>query len=354
MSRGVPFVPDEQPLVSVIVPCRNEERWIGRCLESILQNDYPRERLEVFVVDGMSDDGTRAVVAGYAQRYPFIRLLDNPQKTTPVALNVGIEQAAGAVVMRMDAHYEYAANYISRLVHELQKSGADNVGGVWVPQPASDGMIAQAIAAAVSNPFAVGNAYYKTGATAPRWVDTVPFGCYRRDVFQRIGKFDEELVRNQDNEFNLRLKKRGGSILLVPDVVVYGPARGSLAKLCRMYYQYGYFTPLVQRKLGGRVNPRHLVPPAFVLGLLVTGCLAPWLLWMRLLLLAIGVAYGLFLLACTALVAARRGLRASLALPLVVPAMHISNGLGFLKGAFDFLLLRRNRKGDTGAIPLTR
>ena len=279
------------PLVTIIVPCRNEEDWIGPCLDSIIQNDYPKDRLEVLVVDGMSNDDTRSALQPFLEQHSFIQLIDNPRKTTPAAMNVGIAAAKGDLIMRMDAHYEYPTNYISRLVQWLQESAADNVGGLLRVEPATESALAQAIAAAVTHPFGIGNAYYRLGVSKPRSVDTVPFGCYRRDVFDRVGKFDEDLLRNQDLEFNLRLRKRGGRILLVPDVVIRGRARDSLRQLTRLYYQYGYFNPLVMWKLQGSANVRQIVSPAFVLSLLVTGILAPWFPWLAMLFAVIFGSY---------------------------------------------------------------
>ena len=347
----------QPPQVSIIVPCRNEATWIARCLESIEQNDYPKDRLEVLVADGMSDDGTREIAETFARQHPYVRVLENPRKIAPAALNLGIAAARGAVVMRMDAHNEYPPDYVSSLVGWLEKSGADNVGGAWVTRAASDAAMARAIAVAVSHPFGVGNAHYRFGTAAPRQVDTVPFGCYRREVFDRIGLFDEELVRNQDLEFNLRLRKAGGTILLVPGVVSYYHARDSLSKLWRMYYQYGYFNPLVTRKLGGRMTLRQLVPPLFILSLAVAVPLAlvrgvPWT-WLPLAVVA--AAYGGAVAACCLAAAPRHGLRCALSLALVFPTLHFSNGLGSLKGAIDFLILRKRlRRSDAEDIPITR
>lgn len=341
----------ELPLVTVIVPCRNEKKWIGRCLDSIIWNDYPKERLEVLVVDGMSDDGTDAIVQSYSDRLCFLR---NPRRTTPAALNAGIAAAKGAVIIRMDAHYEYPANYISQLVHKLLQSGADNVGGRLIMGPANESAMAQAIAVAVTHPFGIGNAYYRIGASGPRWVDTVPFGCYRSEVFDRIGLFDEDLVRNQDIELNLRLRRAGGRILLAPDVVLHGHARDSLGKLWRMYYQYGYFNPLVIRKSPGRPTLRQCATPLFVTALAASAFLAPWWFWARVALVMILLAYGTCVAASCALVAVRHGIRCALALSVVFPALHISHGLGFLKGLWDFTLLRRDLKKHWSAVPLTR
>ncbi len=252
---------DRQPLVSVIVPCRNEGKWIGKCLQSILNNDYPRDCLEILVVDGMSGDDTRREVEAAAALHSGVRLLDNPRRITPVAMNLGIAAASGSVIVRMDAHVEYPSDYISSLVALLEKSGADNVGGVCQTLPGDGTIMARAVALGMSHPLGVGNSHFRIGASQDRWVDTVPFGCYRREVFQRIGLFDEDLVRNQDDELNLRLIKHGGRILLSPRIVCKYFARESLAKLWRMYYQYGYFKPLVVRKIGGVMTLRQLRLP---------------------------------------------------------------------------------------------
>jgi glycosyltransferase involved in cell wall biosynthesis len=342
------------PFVSIVIPCRNEARWIARCLESVLRNDYSTDRLEVLVVDGMSDDDTRAVVERFLANHPCVRLLENPKRITPAALNIGITAARGDVIMRMDAHYEYGTDYISRLINWLQQSGADNVGGLLVMGPAADSAVARAIALGVVHPFGIGNAYYRIGATEPRLVDTVPFGCYRREVFDRIGLFDEDLVRNQDLEFNRRLTKSGGRILLVPDVVIQGHARDCLRKLWRMYYQYGYFNPLVIHKLGGHMTMRQGVTPLFVATLATLTVLAPWFWPARWLLAATLLAYGAPVVACSAAAAVRHGLRCGLALAAVFPTIHLSHGIGFLKGALDFWILRRNVTANAAAIPLSR
>ncbi|MGH7528934.1 MAG: glycosyltransferase family 2 protein, partial [Gemmatimonadales bacterium] len=265
------------PRVSVILPCRNEARYIAACLDSILAAAYPLTQLEVLVVDGLSDDGTRDIVARYAAAYAQIRLLDNPGRIVPTALNIGIGAASGAVIARMDAHVVYPPDYLPRLVRALTESGVDNVGGCIVTLPADRTAAAQAIAIALSHPFGVGRSPFRVGARSARLVDTVPFGCYRRDVFARVGLFDEELVRNQDDEFNHRLVSRGGRVLLVPDVVSYYYARGSFAQVARMFYQYGAFKPLAARKVGRFMTLRQLVPAAFVSALGGTGLVA--LLW---------------------------------------------------------------------------
>jgi glycosyltransferase involved in cell wall biosynthesis len=343
-----------KPLVSVIVPCRNEKHWIGPCLQSILDNDYPQDRLEVLVVDGLSNDGTREVIESFAGRFPQLRMVSNEKQITPAALNLGIAAARGSVIVRMDAHVEYPRDYISALVALLEQSAADNVGGVCQTLPANNSPVARAVALGMSHPLGVGNAHFRIGSVEDRWVDTVPFGCYRREVFDRIGLFDEELVRNQDDELNLRLIKQGGRILLSPRIVCKYYARGSLAKLWRMYYQYGYYKPLVVRKLGGVMTVRQLLPPLFVLCLIVTAAAAPW---SRLGLMAFAAVAGSYLLAIAAVAAAsvgRLGLAAAAALLGVFPALHISYGLGYLRGVLEFLVFRRGHARDVRAVPMSR
>ncbi len=340
--------------VSIVIPCRNEEKFIGKCLDSIVVSNYSKDRLEILVVDGMSEDRTRTTVQSYARKYSFIRLLDNPKQITPSALNIGIANAKSEIIMRMDAHNTYPPNYISELVGWLERTQADNVGGVCVTVPATQTLMAEAIALALSHPFGVGNAYFRIGVKEPRWVDTVPFGCYRREVFDRIGMFDEELARNQDDEFNLRLLKRGGRILLVPNVVSYYYARDSLYKLWRMYYQYGYFKPLVARKVGGVLTIRQIIPAVFVLGLLVSGTFAPWTAYGGWALYALVFAYVVADLGSSICAGFQRGVRGALAIPVVFPVLHLSYGLGFLKGTLDFFILGNKRREDATRITITR
>jgi glycosyltransferase involved in cell wall biosynthesis len=342
-------------IVSVIIPCRNEVGWIRKCLESVAANDFPKDQLETLVLDGMSDDGTSAIVAEFAAAHPWVRLLENPRQTAPAALNIGIAAARGNVIMRMDAHNEYPPDYISKLTHWLEKSGADNVGGLWVTLPSGDTAMAKAIALGCSHPFGVGNAKYRVGAVEPCEVDTVPFGCYRRDVFDRIGLFDEELVRNQDNEFNQRLRNAGGTILLIPEVVSYYHARGTLGKLWRMYYQYGYFNALVVRKIGSRINIRHWIPSLFVLALAVSGVLSPWYACMAWLFAAITAAYVIPLAVVSVVTMIRHGIPVGLSLALAFIAIHFGKGIGFLKGGLDFWILRKRiATSDATEVRITR
>ena len=328
-----------RPFVSIAIPCRNEAPYIGDCLASVLAGDYPRDRLELLVADGRSDDGTREILFRYAAEHPCITVLDNPQLSTPAALNLAIRSASGSVVIRMDAHVLYPPDYVRRLVEALEETGADNVGGVLDTVPADDTPTARAIALGLSHPFGVGNSHFRIGTRERREVDTVPFGCYRRETFDRIGLFDEELIRNQDDEFNFRLIARGGRVLLLPDVTCRYFARRSLGQVARMYYQYGYFKPLVARKVGRVMTARQLAPSILITTLLGSAAFSMWVPGAAAAFTSITTIYTVFVLACSA-AAAGADPRCGLALVAVFPTLHFSYGFGFLRGIYDHLIAR--------------
>ena len=340
--------------VTVLLPCRNEGRFIGPCLDSILAAAYPADALEILVIDGQSTDATRKRVLEYAATNPRIRLLDNPRRIVPTALNIGIREATGDVIVRMDAHVVYPPEYIPKLVAALAESGADNVGGCMITLPADGTAVAQAIAIGLAHPFGVGTARFRIGARESQLVDTVPFGCFPKDVFRRVGLFDEEMVRNQDDEFNNRILRQGGKILLVPDVVCYYYARGSYRKMAHMFFQYGAFKPLAARKAGRIMTIRQLVPAGFVTALVGSAAAAiiwPPAIWFT---AAIAGAYAAAVLACTLRVARSHGRRCALALMGVFPVVHFSYGVGFLRGMWAGLTGRMGRWRDPTTVPLTR
>lgn len=340
------------PMVSIIIPCRNEDAYIAGCLDSILASDYPQDRLEILVSDGRSSDRSRKILATYTAAYRSIVLLDNALGTTPAALNLGVRAASGDIIIRMDAHVLYPRDYIRRLVSGLQETGADNVGGVLETVPAEDTPIAQAIALGMSHRFGVGNSHFRIGTRERREVDTVPFGCFRRDVFQRVGLFDEELIRNQDDEFNFRLITRGGRVVLLPDVFCRYFARRSLGQLSRMYYQYGYFKPLVARKVGRVMTLRQLVPALLVVALLGSAGLSMLQPGATAVFSLVTLTYALAVLVCALGAVPRQGLLCAAALTVVFPILHFSYGLGFLLGIRDHLLARSSPR--TSALGLSR
>lgn len=273
-------------MLSVIVPIYNEEKYIAKCIDSILEQDYPKDDMELLLCDGMSKDRTREIIAEYQKKYPWIQLLDNPDRIAPCAMNVGIKASKGEVIMRLDAHVCYPTNYFSMLVRKLNElPGAENVGAVCNTLPVNDTLAAQSIAAVLSSSFGMGNSHFRVGADKEMEVDTVPFGCFHRSVFDKVGLYDEELVRNQDDELNARIIKAGGKIYLIPQLVCEYYARDTAKKVYRMFYQYGVFKPLVNKKLGSPATVRQFFPLCFVAGLLtgpVLSLFLPVLWWVYL------------------------------------------------------------------------
>ena len=257
------------PFVSVIVPCRNEEGYIANVIRDIFNQTYSSDRMEAFIIDGESDDETVRIVQSLIPEYPNLKLLSNPKKIVPTALNIGIKAAKGDVIVRMDAHCEYPQNYIAYLVENLIALKADNVGVAMIAHPRNTSLKAITIARAISCPFGIGDSYHRTGLTKAVKIDSVPFGCYPREVFEKYGLFDEELIRNQDDEFNSRIVSKGGEIWLLPDIEIKYFARDSFSKIFKMFYYYGFFKPLVNKKVGKAATLRQFVPPAFVLSLII-------------------------------------------------------------------------------------
>jgi glycosyltransferase involved in cell wall biosynthesis len=323
-------------MLSVICPIYNEESRIEACILSILAQDYPKEDMEVLFVDGQSSDRTREIIAKYMQDYAFIRLLDNPKRIAPSALNIGIRASSGDIIMRLDAHAKYPDNYFSLLVNKLKQTGADNVGGVCRTLPAKDTAICRAIAHAMSSPFGMGNSHFRIGANHEMWVDTVPFGCFRRELFDKVGLFDEELVRNQDDEFNGRIVKNGGKILLLPQVVIDYFARDTISKTAKMFYQYGLFKPLVNKKLHKPTTLRQFFPPLFLAGLIAGGLLSLFsqtLMWIYVSVIV------LYILCC--FVFGRNGERVwpdILWMPIIFATIHLSYGCGYWQGLWNLLV----------------
>ena len=324
--------------VSIICPVFNEEKYIEACIVSILEQDYPKEAMEVLFIDGNSTDNSTGIIKRYTAQYSFLKLLNNPERIVPYALNKGLEAAKGEVIMRLDAHCTYPTNYISELVRYLYQLNADNVGGVWNTQPAKDTPICQAIAFASSHPFGVGGSMHKIGASKIMETDTVPFGCYKREIFDKTGLFDTDLVRNQDDEFNGRLLNLGGKIYLIPQVIINYTARDTLCKMRKMYYQYGLYKPLVNKKLGAPATVRQFFPILFLLGLTIGGVVCMiWPLLLHfytsvlLLYLFIGIVVG-----SMGAIRAHQPLLALL-MPYVFFNIHMSYGIGYLVGIFNIL-----------------
>lgn len=313
------------------MPIRNEADFIARSLTAVLRQDYPAERVEVLVVDGMSDDATREEVyrtVAANPDSPLVTILDNPGRIVPTAMNLALARARGEIIVRVDGHCEIAPDYLRRCVEALTKTHADCVGGPM--RTIGNNVIARAIALAQSSPFGVGGVAFRTGRSEGGYVDTVAFGAYRHEVFERIGGFDEELVRNQDDELNFRLIQAGGKIWLDPAIRSVYYSRASLHSLWHQYYQYGLYKVRVIQKRGAVPSWRHLVPGFFVLALLGSLLLA---------LIARRPQLGLIVAGpyavATLTASLWTGRRELPTLPLLPPAfatLHLAYGLGFLVG----------------------
>ena len=248
--------------ISIIVPCRNEKRYIGKFLDSVASQELdPCWEMEILVADGMSDDGTREELISRTANLPALRMIDNPGRVVSTGLNAAIGASNGDIIVRMDAHTTYASDYVRQCAKILNETGADNVGGPWVAR--GEGVIGSAIAAAFQSPFCAGGGKAHDPAYEGE-VDTVYLGCWRRSIFESAGYFDPTLVRNQDDEFNFRLLRQGGRVWQSPRIRSSYVVRASIGRLFRQYMQYGYWKVAVIRKHGAVASWRHAVPPLFV------------------------------------------------------------------------------------------
>ena len=258
-------------MLSVICPIYNEHKYIRGCIESILAQDYPKDDLEVIFADGMSSDRTREIVAEYTAKYPWIRLIDNPDRIVPPALNKAIEASHGDIIMRLDAHATYPTNYFSALVNAVNEYEADNVGAVCKTDVLNKTPKALAIKAVLAHPLGVGNSAFRTGINKAQEVDTVPFGCWKRTAFEKFGRFDERLIRNQDIEFNKRIHRGGGKIVIIPETYSTYFARETFSKLAKNNYGNGKWNILTvwYTHQISSLSLRHFIPLLFILSLIL-------------------------------------------------------------------------------------
>jgi len=338
--------PDDLPFVSVIVPVRNEEGYIGRCLQALAAQDYPPERFEVIVLDGGSRDATEdetrltAEAAGLTVFYA-----PNPKHTTATGFNLGLTLAHGDVIVKVDGHTRVAPDFLSANVKALQESGADAVGGPI--ETRGHGPIGRAIALAMSSRFGIGDTAFRDEDAGQQWADSVPYGAYRREVFQRIGQLAEDIDRGEDDEFNYRLRQAGGRILLSPSIRSTYYCRSTYEELARQYWGYGLAKAKVLQRHPGRLRPRHLIPSALVATLLGGALLTSvdrrfgWLAALA------GGAYGLA--SWLAALSVTKGDKKEA--PRVAAAyacIHLSAGAGMIFGLVKGLLSRSHPSTSSG------
>jgi len=262
------------------MPVYNEEKYIEKCIDSLLLQDYPIEKMEWIFVDGCSKDKTVELLERYRTKYPeLIRILNNPMKIVPYAMNIGIEASCGKYIVRLDAHADYATDYISKCIFYLENTDAENVGGV--AETKANGFMGNAIAKMLSSKFGVGNSQFRTNGQSG-YVDTVPFGAFKREVFSEYGGYDERLVRNQDNEMNYRIRKNGGKIYLANDIRFSYYCRDSIKGISTMAMKNGMWNIITMKLCPGSMGMRHFIPFLFVasvFGLGILGVIHP-VFWM--------------------------------------------------------------------------
>ncbi|MBA3971275.1 MAG: glycosyltransferase family 2 protein [Bacteroidetes bacterium] len=323
--------------VSIVIPCRNEEKYIGKCLDSILMQDYSQDLLSVFVCDGVSTDSTVTIIKEYAQKHSNIHLVVNEKQSTPFALNLGIKKSNSDVIIILGAHSELYPDYVSNCIHAFNFD--ENIGCTGgIIENVYENETAAVIGKAMSSGFGVGNAHFRTG-NRDGFVDTVAFGAYRKEVFEKVGLFDEELIRNQDDEFNFRVLKAGFKIYLFRSIRCRYYVRASFEKLYKQYFQYGYWKVYVGKKHKAVTTVRQLIPLLFVLFLFVGFALSFLHLYFALLYIA-GLSTYLVAASVFAVLKAEE-LTHPAKIMFSFMILHFSYGLGYLKGLRDFFILQK-------------
>lgn len=322
----------EKKKVSIIIPVLNEENHIEKCIDSLVNNDY--ENKEIIVVDGMSEDKTRDIL----RKYENIKIIDNPDKTTPIALNIGLKNATGDYIMIAGAHTTYSENYISSCVKRLDENNCDVAGGILIIKPYSETKEARSISEILQHPFSFELFKYKTNFPKEEYVDTVAYGIYKREVFEKLGGFVEKLRRNQDIEMNLRIKNAGFRIMLVPEAEAYYYARDNFKDLWKNNFNNGLWVILSTHYARKAFSLRHLVPLFFVLFLVLGGVFSifyPIVRTFYFLILGIYLALSLYF----SFDISRKNKDFKLFFPTLFSfwILHVSYGLGSLYGLFIIL-----------------
>jgi succinoglycan biosynthesis protein ExoA len=322
------------PFVSVIMPVRNEAAFIERSVGAVAAQDYPRDRIEILIADGMSRDGTREIISSLQQRHTNVRVIDNPGRIVAAGLNAALRETKGEIIVRIDGHCEVASDYLRQCVSHLLQTQVEAVGGP--VETIGESLTARAIATAMSSRFGVGGSAFRVANSGTQFTDTVAFPAYRRSVIDRGGPFDEELVRNQDDEYNYRLRKLGVKILLASDIRSRYYSRATLAKLGSQYFQYGYWKVRVMQKHPRQMQLRQFVPLLFVVVLLAALLMTPIFSAARYFTALILGLYAVAVITASILSARKGKWQLLPLLPIAFATLHLAYGLGFLFGLMRF------------------
>jgi glycosyltransferase involved in cell wall biosynthesis len=333
---------DKLPKVSVIIPMRNEEQYISRCLKSIVDQNYPKELIEIIVVDGGSSDNSLRIVRGLMAEYWTIKLLGGFGVNCPAAMNIGIKYATGELISKIDAH-GYAGSDFLRISAECLSEEEETkcVGGPI--RPVAETHIAKANALARSSTFGVGKGIYSTRGK-PQYVDTVQCGVYKRDIFGEVGLFDESLQFGEDEEINWRIRKRGYKIYITPEVSFFYFVRDSFGKLFKQYYNYGVARVKVIQKHPDFFRIKHVIPTAFIVTLFAAAILGIFGQFFLRLCIVSAIVYLIFSLVFSAEISSKHSWKYLGLLPISFAALHFGYGIGFAQGVCRLCLVKMSRK----------
>lgn len=329
-----------QIIVSIIMPIRNEEAYIAQCIDSLLQQDYPQDNMEYIFIDGNSTDQTKSIIKSYMDKYPNLFLvLDNINRTVPYAMNIGIEVARGQYIIRLDAHCEYAKNYISKCVYYLENTDADNVGGL--ADTKGKGYIGESLALMLSSTFGVGNSKFRINGKSG-YVDTVPFGAFRREIFEKYGNYNIKLTRNQDNEMNYRIRSGGGKIFLASDIHFVYFCRNTISGILEMAFQNGKWNIITYFLCPGVMSNRHFIPfiSVVVFLVLLVGVYITESIFIKNILYFILGIYLLLNCIFAIQIGIKNGIKYTIALLLEFPLFHFCYGLGSLYAFMNYKSLK--------------
>ena len=323
--------------VTILMPVRNEEDFLHRCLESVAANDYPSEQLEVLVLDGMSTDRSVGIAESFRPRIPGLRVVPNPGRLQAAGFNLGLAQANGEIIVRMDAHTTYARDYVRECVRLLAETGAANVGGP--ARAIGETSVGRAIAFAVSSRFGAGDSVYRYADRMMEAESVFP-GAWRKDTLLAVGGMRADWAVNEDYELNYRIRRAGGRVVVAPSIRCLYYVRGTLGKLAKQYCRYGFWRARTVQRYPASLRWRQLIPPALVVYLVGLAAVVPSVGWWP----AVPVAIYLGILGASVVQGAATLRQEALWLVAVFPVIHLAWGAGFLGGLCYWWIWPRLRR----------